>query len=258
MTKSTSAPEEGDHFQGKSVEEHLHTARHQHDLVENAHGEQAPSLLFAALETARDVSMVLLLFWTTLNGLELSGQRIGWTLAIFATAFLLWRVGRISLLSWSRLERLHRVMSQEKWEIEHYRSQEREELRVLYTAKGFEGKLLEDIVDVLMADEDRLLRVMLEEEMGLSLGSYEHPLKLALMALGGGFVSVAIFGSFTQIIPHYGALIGCLLTLAITGFTSALVEKNQRISSVVWNLSLGALCYSTLYFLLQLVTPLLK
>ncbi len=34
-----------------------------------------------------------------------------------------------------------------------------------------------------MADDNRLLRVMLEEELGLTLEAYEHPLKQAFGAL---------------------------------------------------------------------------
>ncbi len=93
-------------------------------------------------------------------------------------------MGRSAWLGWSRLERLHRILAQEKWEIEHNREQEREELGVLYAAKGFEGKLLEDVLDVLMADGDRLLKVMVEEELGLTLESQVHPLK---QGLGAGF-----------------------------------------------------------------------
>src|SRR6185295_12766345 len=81
------------------------------------------------------------------------------------------------------------VLEQERWEIEHHRQQERDELKELYRAKGFEGKLLEDVLDVLMADDDRLLKVMLEEEMGLQLAQLDHPMKQGLGAAFGALVS---------------------------------------------------------------------
>ena len=78
-----------------------------------------------------------------------------------------------------------RLLEEEKWEIEHNRNQEKVELKVLYRAKGFEGKLLDDVVDVLMADDKRALHIMLKEELGMTLEAYEHPLKQSLGALLG-------------------------------------------------------------------------
>src|SRR5262249_53556095 len=128
-------------------------------------------------------------------------------LLIVAGAWLIWKTGRSAWLGWSRIERLHRVVEQEKWEIEHHRQQEREELKALYATKGFEGKLLEDVLDVLMADGDRLLRVMVEEELGLTLESHEHPLKQAVGAgLGVLFSSIlCLFGLWLY--PSLGLLI---------------------------------------------------
>src|SRR5262249_44443752 len=128
-------------------------------------------------DAARETCLALALLW--LFGLHWAA------LLIFSGAWLIWKTGRSAWLGWSRIERLHRIVAQEKWEIEHHRQQEREELGALYAAKGFEGKLLEDVLDVLMADNDRLLRVMVEEELGLSLHSQEHPLKQATGAFLG-------------------------------------------------------------------------
>ena len=95
--------------------------------------------------------------------------------SLFSIGWLFWKLGRSSLLGWARLERLHRLIQQEQWEIEHHRAQEKEELTAMYHQKGLTGKLLEQVIEVLMADDNRLLRVMLEEELGLTLETYEHP-----------------------------------------------------------------------------------
>ena len=58
---------------------------------------------------------------------------------------------------------------EERFEIAHHRGQEKEELTELYALKGFKGELLDQVINVLMADDNRLLSVMLEEELGLEL-----------------------------------------------------------------------------------------
>jgi len=158
-------------------------------------------------------------------------------------------VGRSAWLGWSRLERLHRLVAEEKWEIDHHRDQEREELAALYEAKGFKGKLLEDVMDVLMADDDRLLRVMLEEELGLSLEKQEHPIKQGLGAGLGSVVAFLVCIIFTLIIPDFGMVIGSFCTVGAAAALSAQYERNRKISAIVWNLGIMILAIGCTYFL---------
>ena len=145
------------HFEGKSVVEHLKTARAKGALASaEIHGTEMPGHLSAAADAARETSVVLLLLWILLPSQPT-------LFFLFAAGFFLWKIGRSALLGWARLERLHRVIEEERWEIEHQRQQEREELEALYQAKGLTGKLLDETVSVMMADDNRLLRIMLEE-----------------------------------------------------------------------------------------------
>jgi hypothetical protein len=244
------------HFKGKDVIGHVAEAQAQGIIYANEiHGTDTPGRTAAAADAARDTALMLTLLWQGLTLIGLPIPQIGSLMAAVGIALILWRSGRSGWLGWSRLERLHRVLEQEKWEIDHHRQQERDELRVLYAAKGFEGKLLEDVLDVLMADGDRLLKVMVQEELGLSLQAYDHPLMQASGAGAGVLVAllaccVGLF--FSEI---WGVFLAALTVIAAAGAFSAHSAGNRLIAAVVWNVALAVVAVGTLRFFLQYFLP---
>jgi vacuolar iron transporter family protein len=73
---------------------------------------------------------------------------------------------------------------------------EREEIREVYRARGFQGDALEMVVDTITSDPKVWLRVMMQEELGLSHG-FGQPLgaatTVAVAFLVGGFVPIIPF-----------------------------------------------------------------
>ena len=242
------------HFNSKEAVEHV--AEMQAKGIVDAteiHGTEIPGHISAATDSAKETALTISIIWLLLIKMSLTHLNIFYGLLTFSIAWLIWKSGRSAWLGWSRLERLHRIVAQEKWEIDHHREQEREELTALYNAKGFEGKLLEDVIDTLMADNNRLLKVMIEEELGLSLESQEHPLKQGAGALiGGVFASIICLAGF-WLYPWTGLLFGAILILIASAAISAYHAKNQMIPAIVWNLGLAALSIGCVYFLLQYV-----
>ncbi|MBI3237152.1 MAG: VIT1/CCC1 transporter family protein [Chlamydiales bacterium] len=242
-----------DHFEGKNVVEHLRTARAKGATASaEAHGTEMPGYICAGADAAKEMALATLIFWVIFMHLPSSFNSTGFFLLFFC-GWTIWKCGRSALLGWSRMERLHRVIAEEKWEIENHRPQEREELTEIYRAKGFTDKLLTEVIDVLMADDNRLLRVMLEEELGLALEVYEHPLKQASGALIGSFASAAFLIFSYWISPFLGIGIASFILIVLSVFISSRMEKNRSLQAIVWNLSLAILAVGLVYFLSQLL-----
>lgn len=235
------------HFKDKDAIGHVAEAQAKGVIsAAEIHGIETPGYISAAADAARDVAVISLLFLPLMPKIS--------HLAVFLLGYVAWRGGRAAWLGWARLERLHRVLEQERWEIEHNRTQEKDELRELYRAKGFDGKLLEDVLGVLMADGDRLLRVMVEEELGLSLENVEHPLKQGMGAgIGAAAASLLIllslnFGLF------WGSVAVSLIIIGIASSILATFSQNRLIPAIIWNIALGLLSFGLTYFTLQLVS----
>ncbi len=234
------------HFGDKSVIEHLKEARERGALASaEIHGTEMPGHLAAGADSARETAYLLGILYL------LVGHSY-WILFAAACGLLIWKVGRSALLGWARLERLHRLIEEERWEIEHSRKEEEEELRSLYRAKGFSGQLLEDVVSTLSSDDNRLLRVMLEEEMGLTLEVYEHPLKqcvgAAVGVISAGVLTIlGSFGGFWTLCVSIGVI------SASSAWIMAYLAKNRAMEAIIWNLAVMGFGLGAVYLLQRLL-----
>ena len=92
---------------------------------------------------------------------------------------------------------------------------EREEIRQLFQAKGFEGELLEEVVETLCRDPDVWVETMLREEHGLSVVGL-NPLRAAF-ATFAAFFTVGTLPLLPYALPGLGATSQFLASLGLAG-----------------------------------------
>lgn len=242
---------EKSHFEGKSTLEHLKSARLKGVKACAEHpGLDIPEHLVAMFDSVRDLALLNYLLYSILMHYPLQSISIHMTLLFFSVGFILFKMGRETHKSYAKLERLENLLKQEQHEIKYNQEEERQELTEIYEAKGFSGKLLEQVIDTLMADDNKLLHVMLEEEMGLKLQSIDHPLKCCLMTFVGGGISAALLILSAFYFNFLGIIICTYIIITISSSYVAHLHNNNKIHATVWNLAITFLAStSTLFFL---------
>ena len=246
----------GSHFKGKGVLEHLKEARKKgHIASKEHHGIETQGHLIGGADSAKETALIALLIWIVSFDLHISFSLTASLLILVLAGVFFWKVGRSACLGWSRLERINKLIEEEKEEIRSNRDEEKSELTAMYQAKGFSEPLLSKVIDVLMADENKLLGIMLEEELGVSLESYEHPLKQALGTGIGILLAAFTLSASILISPSLGPFIAAPLVIGIASAFMAHLESIRVLPATVWNLSITFLAAMTTHFLALYLFP---
>jgi len=144
----------------------------------------------------------------------------------------------------------------EYWEVENIPEKEVEEVREIYREKGFEGELLEQVVDVITADKDRWVDVMMKEELEMVPGP-KSPLGMAI-ATFIAFVVVGLVPLLVYVADYVNGigspnafLISCLLTsvaFILIGYLKAYLTDSSIWKGVFETLLLGASAAALAYW----------
>jgi VIT1/CCC1 family predicted Fe2+/Mn2+ transporter len=89
-------------------------------------------------------------------------------------------------------------IKQERLEVKLIPHIEKQELRLIYQKKGFEGDLLENLVNTITADEDRFIRELVVEELGIAEIAQGEGLLKNTFIIFGAFV----LGSLFPVLPY--------------------------------------------------------
>jgi VIT1/CCC1 family predicted Fe2+/Mn2+ transporter len=145
--------------------------------------------------------------------------------------------------------------SVEYWEVENLPEVEREEIRDIYRQKGFEGELLEQVVQVITADKDRWVDTMMKEELNM-VQEERSPFAIGFVTfisfLTIGLVPLIvyvwdyIFTSDMNLFLLSSILTG--VTFVFIGFLKSYVTQTSYIKSIGETLLLGAAAAAVSYW----------
>lgn len=142
-------------------------------------------------------------------------------------------------------EEVEQVRREEARHIEREPEGEREEVRQLFAAKGFEGDLLEEVVDVICDDEEVWIDTMIREEYGMTTES-SRPFKAAwvtfLAFIGAGLIPLLPYlildveGEST----FFWSAVMTLVSFGIIGFLRGKAFEQNPLRSALGTLVMGA------------------
>jgi VIT1/CCC1 family predicted Fe2+/Mn2+ transporter len=131
-------------------------------------------------------------------------------------------------------QQLERARREEERQVSLIPDGEREEIRQIFAAKGFEGKDLERVIDVITADRELWVSTMLSEELGLG-GAEPSPLRagaatlLAFVTVGSfpllAFVFDAVFPGVLDHVFAWSAAMTAVAFFAVGSLKSRFVEQ---------------------------------
>jgi len=155
----------------------------------------------------------------------------------------------------SEKQKYQKHKNTEYWEVENLPEMEKEEVREIYAAKGFEGELLEQVVEQITADKDRWVDVMMKEELEMAEET-KSPIAMGAVT----FVSFVILGIIPLVIYVIDYTVGTTADLFVVssvmtfiifgliGYAKSYVTNTSRIRGIVETLFLGGSAAALAYF----------
>lgn len=162
----------------------------------------------------------------------------------------------------SEMEHYEKKRQAEYHEVKHNPAEGRQEIEQIFKDKGFEGSLLQQVVDTIVADKDRWVDTMMREELELTPNS-KSPVSMGVMTFLSfniiGLVPLSIYLFDFAISPLDNLFLNtCLLTalsFVFIGVLKSYVTGSNMLNSILETIGLGAaaavLAYYTGSFLEQ-------
>lgn len=150
----------------------------------------------------------------------------------------------------------------EGWEIDNLRELEVQEIRDIFTKKGFKGKDLDNAVKIVTSNREVWLDVMMKDELGIIQDENEDPKKHGL-ATFAAFLTTGFFPLLPYLVPGVSnaftwSLVLGLVTLFITGSLRSLVTAVSWFRGGLEMLIVGSAAGASAYFIGNFIEGLVK
>lgn len=143
----------------------------------------------------------------------------------------------------------------EYWEVDNIPDKEREEVEGIYKSKGFEGELLQQVVDTITADKDRWVDVMMKDELQMSEET-KSPVMMGFVTYIS-FITIGLIPLIIYVWDYIGSFPGDLfiwtsiltsLGFILIGFLKTYVTQTSKLKGILETLALGVLAAMVSYF----------
>lgn len=141
----------------------------------------------------------------------------------------------------------------------------RRSIRDIYRDKGFDGPLLEQVVDVLAADQDQSVEVVMRDDMDM-IPESKSPIMmggvtyLSFILVGLIPLLAYVFGSFGEWADQELFVVSCVLTsfgFMFIGWLKARVTQTSKLKGILETLALGGSAAVVSYFVGDLLEKLI-
>lgn len=148
--------------------------------------------------------------------------------------------------------------------IDNY-EKEKTEISLIYQKKGFAGKLLQDVVDTIIANKEQWVEVIMKDDLKLQEPT-KSPFKIGTMTFLA-FVFVGCIPLTVYIYDHISSFEGNLFVFSsvltsfaflLIGFVKSYVTETSRIKGMFETIVLGILAASVAYFVGSILEQLIS
>lgn len=158
----------------------------------------------------------------------------------------------------TRNEYIEMKRKQEEWEIDNLEEQEKDEIRDIYSKKGFKDELLEEIVRIITSRRKVWVDTMMKEELGL-IEDEKRPLDSSISTFVGfnliGLIPLIPFMVFMAIgvdpnsEAFFYSIIFVVSAFFIVGVVKGKIVKKSKIRSGVYTLIIGGIAAIVAYLI---------
>ena len=158
----------------------------------------------------------------------------------------------------ARNEYIEMKRKQEEWEIDNLEEQEKEEIREIYSKKGFKDELLEEVVRIITSRRKVWVDTMMKEELGL-IEDEKRPIDSSISTFVGfnliGLIPLIPFMIFIAMgnEPNSEAFLFSTVFVAsaffVVGVIKGKIVKKSKIRSGLYTLIIGGVAATVAYLI---------